>query len=79
MEGSRAEYSEATCLSSYVILEVERWLTRILQVRENTSEIQSGLRSMKFEVPTEGEEKITKKYEELEKKMQEQFASVADE
>jgi len=34
---------------------------------------------MKFEVPTEGEEKITKKYEELHQKMQEQFASVADE
>lgn len=33
---------------------------------------------MKFEIPTEGEEKITKKYEELEKKMHEQFASVSE-
>lgn len=31
------------------------------KVREATSEIQSELRSMKFEVPSEGEEKITKK------------------
>jgi len=49
------------------------------KVREATSDIQNQLRSMKFEVPTEGEEKITKKYEELHQKMQEQFASVADE
>lgn len=33
---------------------------------------------MKFELPTEGEEKIVKKYQELQQKMQEQFASVAD-
>lgn len=31
------------------------------KVRESTSEIQSELRSMKFEVPDDGEEKITKK------------------
>jgi vacuolar-type H+-ATPase catalytic subunit A/Vma1 len=31
------------------------------KVREATSDIQSQLRSMKFEVPTEGEEKISKK------------------
>src|ERR1700761_327891 len=49
------------------------------KVREATSDIQSGLRSMKFEVPTEGEEKITKKYEALMQKMNEQFASVSDE
>ena len=35
------------------------------KVREATSDIQNQLRSMKFEVPTEGEEKISKKYEEL--------------
>ncbi len=34
---------------------------------------------MKFELPTDGEEKITKKYEELVQKMNEQFASVSDE
>lgn len=49
------------------------------KVREATSEIQSELRRMKFEVPTEGEEKITKKYEELQQKMNEKFASVMDE
>lgn len=31
------------------------------KVREATSSIQNGLRNMKFEVPTEGEEKISKK------------------
>lgn len=31
------------------------------KVRESTSEIQSELRSMKFEVPDDGEEKVTKK------------------
>lgn len=49
------------------------------KVRESTSEIQSQLRSMKFEVPTEGEEAISKKYEDLFNKMQEKFASVTDE
>jgi vacuolar-type H+-ATPase catalytic subunit A/Vma1 len=49
------------------------------KVREATSDIQAQLRSMKFEVPSEGEEKITKKYEELVQKMNEQFASVSDE
>ncbi|KXS99334.1 hypothetical protein AC578_6743 [Pseudocercospora eumusae] len=49
------------------------------KVRESTSDIQSELRSMKFELPSEGEEKISKKYEELLQKMQEKFASVTDE
>src|ERR1700761_6301623 len=49
------------------------------KIREATSEIQSQLRSMKFEVPSEGEEKITKKYEELLHKMMDKFASVVDE
>ncbi|EME81676.1 uncharacterized protein MYCFIDRAFT_57218 [Pseudocercospora fijiensis CIRAD86] len=49
------------------------------KVRESTSDIQSELRSMKFELPKEGEEKISKKYEELLQKMQEKFASVTDE
>jgi len=31
------------------------------KVRESTASIQNGLRSMKFEVPSEGEEKISKK------------------
>lgn len=49
------------------------------KVRESTAEIQTGLRNMKFEVPSEGEEAITKKYEELFQKLQEKFASVVDE
>jgi V-type H+-transporting ATPase subunit A len=49
------------------------------KVREATSEIQSDLRSMKFEVPTEGEEKITKKYEDLLQRINDKFASVSEE
>jgi vacuolar-type H+-ATPase catalytic subunit A/Vma1 len=49
------------------------------KVREATGDIQSGLRSMKFEVPNEGQEKIEKKYEELLQKMMDKFASVVDE
>ncbi|KAI4722949.1 ATP synthase alpha subunit vacuolar [Aureobasidium sp. EXF-10727] len=49
------------------------------KVREATGEIQSELRSMKFEIPDDGEEKIVKKYEELLQKMNEKFASVMDE
>ena len=49
------------------------------KVRENTSEIQSRLRSMKFEVPSEGEEKITGIYEQLMNDMREKFAGVVDE
>lgn len=33
---------------------------------------------MKFESPSEGEEKVTKKYEDLVQRMNEQFASVSD-
>ncbi|KAF2754779.1 V-type ATPase [Pseudovirgaria hyperparasitica] len=49
------------------------------KIREATSEIQADLRRMKFEVPSEGEEKITKKYEALQQKMMDKFASVTDE
>lgn len=49
------------------------------KVRDSTAEIQTKLRSMKFEVPTDGEEKVGKKYEELYNQMQEKFASVTDE
>ncbi|KAL9117122.1 MAG: hypothetical protein Q9187_006345, partial [Circinaria calcarea] len=48
------------------------------KVREATSDLQSQLRSMKFEVPNEGEEKISKKYDELLQHMTEKFASVED-
>ncbi|OCK86737.1 vacuolar ATP synthase catalytic subunit A [Cenococcum geophilum 1.58] len=49
------------------------------KIRDATLDIQSQLRSMKFELPSEGEEAITKKYEELMQKMMDKFASVVDE
>ncbi|KAF1829234.1 V-type ATPase [Decorospora gaudefroyi] len=49
------------------------------KIRDSTSEIQSQLRSMKFELPSDGEEAVTKKYEELLQKMTDKFASVVDE
>ncbi|KAI9851998.1 MAG: H(+)-transporting V1 sector ATPase subunit A [Thelocarpon superellum] len=49
------------------------------KVREATSDIQSRLRSMKFEIPDEGEDKISQKYEQLMQEMTEKFASVMDE
>ncbi|KAG7008229.1 hypothetical protein G7Y79_00006g018490 [Physcia stellaris] len=49
------------------------------KVRESTSNIQNNLRNMKFEVPSEGEEKITKKYDQQLQEMTEKFASVLDE
>ncbi|KAJ9629719.1 vacuolar protein sorting-associated protein 1 [Taxawa tesnikishii (nom. ined.)] len=49
------------------------------KVREATADIQTQLRNMKFEIPSEGEDKVTKKYEELLQKMNEKFASVMDE
>ncbi|KAK5150317.1 H(+)-transporting V1 sector ATPase subunit A [Oleoguttula sp. CCFEE 6159] len=48
------------------------------KIREATGQIQSQLRSMKFELPGDGEEKVTKKYEELMQSMNEKFASVVD-
>ncbi|POS84302.1 vacuolar ATP synthase catalytic subunit A [Erysiphe pulchra] len=49
------------------------------KVREATSELQSRLRNMKFEVPSDGEKIIVKKYEDLVHAMTEKFASVTDE
>ncbi|KAH7310286.1 vacuolar ATP synthase catalytic subunit A [Rhexocercosporidium sp. MPI-PUGE-AT-0058] len=49
------------------------------KVREATSDIQSQLRSMKFEIPDEGEKVIVKKYEDLIQAMTDKFASVTDE
>jgi vacuolar-type H+-ATPase catalytic subunit A/Vma1 len=49
------------------------------KVREATSEIQSNLRNMKFEVPGDGQDKIVKKYESQWQKMMDKFASVVDE
>ena len=61
--------------SQRVISQGQSWT----KVRESTSDIQSELRSMKFELPSDGEEAIGKKYEELLQKMNEKFASVVDE
>jgi len=47
------------------------------KIRENTSDIQHGLRSMKFELP-DNEEEVTKKYEDLLQRMSEKFASVTE-
>ncbi|KAL1852779.1 hypothetical protein VTK73DRAFT_9161 [Phialemonium thermophilum] len=49
------------------------------KVREATLDLQSQLRSLKFEVPTEGQEKITKKYEAIQQAMLDKFAAVVDE
>ncbi|KAI9828461.1 MAG: H(+)-transporting V1 sector ATPase subunit A [Thelocarpon impressellum] len=49
------------------------------KVREATSDIQTQLRSMKFEVPDDGQEKITAKYEQMMQEMTDKFASVVDE
>jgi len=49
------------------------------KVREATGQLQSELRSMKFEIPGEGEDVIVKKYEALVQSMTDKFASVSDE
>lgn len=49
------------------------------KVREATSELQTKLRQLKFEVPTDGEETICKKYEKIQQEMTDKFASVMDE
>lgn len=47
------------------------------KIRESTSDIQHGLRSMKFELP-DNEEEISKKYDQLLQSMSDKFASVAE-
>ncbi|KAF5007223.1 hypothetical protein FDECE_6438 [Fusarium decemcellulare] len=49
------------------------------KVREATSDLQAKLRQLKFEVPTEGQEAISKRYEEIQQKMTDKFAAVMDE
>ncbi|KFA75562.1 hypothetical protein S40288_10114 [Stachybotrys chartarum IBT 40288] len=49
------------------------------KVREATSELQGQLRQLKFEVPTEGEDVVTKKYEKIHQTLTDKFASVMDE
>lgn len=48
------------------------------KIREATSEIQHGLRSMKFELP-DNQEEVSAKYDKLLQNISEKFASVSDE
>jgi V-type H+-transporting ATPase subunit A len=48
------------------------------KVRDATADLQSSLRSMKFEIP-DNQEEVTAKYEKLLQSMTERFASVSDE
>ena len=70
MKGFMTFYDEARKACSNGV----RWA----KIRESTSDIQHGLRSMKFELPDD-EEGVCKKYDELFQQMSEKFASVADE
>ncbi|CRK49127.1 hypothetical protein BN1723_017003, partial [Verticillium longisporum] len=49
------------------------------KVRDATGELQSQLRQLKFEVPSDGEEQICKKYEGIHQQLLDKFASVMDE
>jgi len=49
------------------------------KVREATQDLQGQLRSLKFELPSEGQEKISKKYEAIQQTMLDKFAAVMDE
>ncbi|RSM14513.1 V-type proton ATPase catalytic subunit A [Fusarium ambrosium] len=49
------------------------------KVREATSDLQANLRQLKFEVPTDGQDVISKRYEEIQQKMTDKFAAVMDE
>ncbi|KAK2763173.1 H(+)-transporting V1 sector ATPase subunit A [Arachnomyces sp. PD_36] len=60
--------------SQKAIAQGQSWAT----IRESTSEIQTALRSMKFELP-EDEKEVTAKYEKILQDMSEKFASVSDE
>ncbi|KAI5848164.1 ATP synthase alpha/beta family, nucleotide-binding domain-containing protein [Tricharina praecox] len=48
------------------------------KVREATSDIQHQLRSMKFEIPDDGEKVVCAKYEKLWNEMMDKFASIGD-
>ncbi|KAF4989441.1 hypothetical protein FGRMN_9106 [Fusarium graminum] len=58
-----------------VIAQGQSWA----KVREATSDLQTNLRQLKFEVPADGQEAISKRYEEIQQKMTDKFASVMDE
>ncbi|TQV93526.1 vacuolar ATP synthase catalytic subunit A [Cordyceps javanica] len=58
-----------------VIAQGQSWA----KVREATSDLQTQLRQLKFEQPSEGQEAISKKYEAIHQSMTDKFASVMDE
>ncbi|EXM08430.1 V-type proton ATPase catalytic subunit A [Fusarium odoratissimum NRRL 54006] len=58
-----------------VIAQGQSWA----KVREATSDLQANLRQLKFEVPTDGQDVISKRYEEIQQKMTDKFAAVMDE
>ncbi|QUC22709.1 uncharacterized protein UV8b_06950 [Ustilaginoidea virens] len=49
------------------------------KVREATSDLQAKLRQLKFELPDDGQDKVSKKYEAIQQEMTDRFASVIDE
>ncbi|KAK0754543.1 ATP synthase alpha/beta family, nucleotide-binding domain-containing protein [Schizothecium vesticola] len=49
------------------------------KVREATQDLQGQLRSLKFELPGDGQEAVSKKYEAIQQTMLDKFASVVDE
>ncbi|KAF1735708.1 V-type proton ATPase catalytic subunit A [Beauveria bassiana] len=58
-----------------VIAQGQSWA----KVREATGDLQTQLRQLKFEQPSEGQEAISKKYEAIHQTMTDKFASVMDE
>ncbi|KID98539.1 vacuolar ATP synthase catalytic subunit A, partial [Metarhizium majus ARSEF 297] len=49
------------------------------KVREATADLQAKLKQLKFELPSDGQEAIAKKYEAIQQEMMDRFASVIDE
>ncbi|KND93652.1 V-type proton ATPase catalytic subunit A [Tolypocladium ophioglossoides CBS 100239] len=49
------------------------------KVREATNALQAKLRQLKFELPTDGQDVVCKKYEGIQQQMTDKFASVMDE
>lgn len=49
------------------------------KVRDATSDLQAKLRTLKFEEPSDGQEAVSKKYEQIQQDMLDKFAAVMDE
>ncbi|KAK9419820.1 putative H(+)-transporting two-sector ATPase [Seiridium unicorne] len=49
------------------------------KVRDATSDLQAKLRTLKFEEPSDGEEAVCKKYEQIQQELLDKFAAVMDE